>query len=175
MATSCSPTVSPSWTARTVTVCAVPQLPVLPWVKTRVFWSPDIVLSVSTATAELSPEETVIVTSAPGSVASTMVYSLLTLSESPNSVSVSEGTDTVTPSVCPWAIMAKKAGNNSARPPTSRPSEPRFQARTAGRKLRLISRVLPFLSLRPLQPGPGGGVGGVSAVWFRYCILGSHK
>jgi len=67
-----SETVSPSLTARTVTVCAVAQLPPVPRVKVSLSCSPAALL-VSTSTAVLSPDSTVIVTSAPGSVSSLTV------------------------------------------------------------------------------------------------------
>ena len=73
MLTSCSLSVSPSLSARTVTVRAAFQLPLSPWVKARVFWSPAASGSASTATAEASDVATVITTSVPGSVSRTTV------------------------------------------------------------------------------------------------------
>ena len=64
---------SRSFSARTVTVCAVLQLPLLPWVKVRVFWLPVVPASVSTSTADVSPLVAVIVTFTPGSVSRTTV------------------------------------------------------------------------------------------------------
>ncbi|MCY4132955.1 MAG: hypothetical protein OXF39_09985 [Nitrospira sp.] len=64
---------SPSFFARTVTVCAVFQLPELPWVKVSVFCRPCVPALVSTSTAEVSGLVTVMVTSAPGSVFSLTV------------------------------------------------------------------------------------------------------
>ena len=64
---------SSSFSARTVTVCAVFQLPELPWVNVSVLWFPVVPASVSTSTAVASPFVTVIVTSAVGSVSRTTV------------------------------------------------------------------------------------------------------
>ena len=61
---------SPSFRARSVTVCAWFQSEV---VKVSVDWSPAMSLSVSTATAVVSFEATVTTTFAPGSVSRTTV------------------------------------------------------------------------------------------------------
>jgi len=74
ISTSCSPTASASLSARTVTICAVPQSPLEPCVKVSVSWSPSVPESVSTATAVVSCEATTMVTVAPGSDFSTTVY-----------------------------------------------------------------------------------------------------